>query len=164
MYVLAPNQVLETYPYSIGDLRRDNTYTSFPKNPSNELLATWDVYPVKPETTPTFDTYTQKIVEGTPYYDGYQWCQTWTVVSLTAEEQAVIINNLSNTLRSTRNQLLRATDWTQLPDCPIEDKSIFTDYRQALRNFPQQEGFPLTAVMPSLPENSTYQEYVQYTN
>ena len=72
MYVLAPNQVIETYPYSIGYLRRDNSYTSFPKNPSNELLATWNVYPVKPETTPTFDPYTQKVVEGTPYYDGSQ--------------------------------------------------------------------------------------------
>ena len=45
MYVKANNGVAEIYPYSIGLLRKDNPNTSFPKNPSDELLAEWGVFP-----------------------------------------------------------------------------------------------------------------------
>ena len=55
MYVKVTNGVVEKYPYSIGDLRKDNSNTSFPANPSNEIQAEWGVYPVidtpEPATT-----------------------------------------------------------------------------------------------------------------
>jgi hypothetical protein len=45
MYVFAPNQTVEIFPYSIGDLRRDNPNTSYPRNPSDAVLAEWNRLP-----------------------------------------------------------------------------------------------------------------------
>lgn len=53
-------------------------------------------------------------------------------------------------LRNKRNQLLTATDWTQVADAPV-DKAAWATYRQALRDIPQQEGFPDNVVWPVAP-------------
>jgi hypothetical protein len=50
MHILTTPQ---TYPYSAAQLRRDNPQTSFPKNPTDELLASYNVFPVKPTGQPT---------------------------------------------------------------------------------------------------------------
>jgi len=44
--------------------------------------------------------------------------------------------------RRQRDEALRATDRTQLPDVPGATKARYVDYRQALRDVPQQPGFP----------------------
>lgn len=43
-------------------------------------------------------------------------------------------------LRKHRNQLLSASDWTQIPDAPLSDaqKQSWVKYRQALRDFPNK--------------------------
>jgi len=43
--------------------------------------------------------------------------------------------------RSQRDALLSQSDWTQVPDAPV-DQSAWAEYRQALRDVPQQAGFP----------------------
>lgn len=62
------------------------------------------------------------------------------------------LKNEAVNIRSDRDRLLRSTDWTQLTDVPSPLKDKYTNYRQALRDIPQQEGFPLTVSWPSLPE------------
>jgi hypothetical protein len=86
MYVLTTNGVIETYPYSIGDLRRDNPQTSFPRNPSLEALADFGVYPVTPVERPAFDPITQNLIEEQPILVGGDWTQVWAVSSATPEE------------------------------------------------------------------------------
>ena len=54
-------------------------------------------------------------------------------------------------LRANRDYLLTASDWTQLPDVPIELKDKWAFYRQALRDVPAQEGAPITVVWPEKP-------------
>jgi hypothetical protein len=54
-------------------------------------------------------------------------------------------------IRSERDGLLTASDWTQVADAPV-DKAAWATYRQALRDIPQQEGFPATVVWPSQPK------------
>lgn len=56
--------------------------------------------------------------------------------------------------RTKRDKLLAATDWTQVLDAPIDEetKTAYRVYRQALRDVPQQEGFPVSIVWPELPE------------
>jgi hypothetical protein len=49
-----------------------------------------------------------------------------------------------------RNQELAFTDWTQLPDAPV-DKVKWAIYRQALRDLPAQGGKPDAAVFPKKP-------------
>jgi hypothetical protein len=53
--------------------------------------------------------------------------------------------------RQKRNDLLAASDWTQLPDAPV-DASAWSNYRQALRDVPSQSGWPYDVNWPSEPE------------
>jgi hypothetical protein len=53
--------------------------------------------------------------------------------------------------RVQRDGLLTASDWTQVLDAAV-DQAAWATYRQALRDIPQQEGFPATVVWPSQPE------------
>lgn len=45
-------------------------------------------------------------------------------------------------LKAMRNALLKDTDWTQMPDSPLSDemKNRYKQYRQALRDLPQNYG------------------------
>ena len=49
-----------------------------------------------------------------------------------------------------RNQELAFTDWTQLPDAPV-DKAAWATYRQSLRDLPAQGGKSDAAVFPKKP-------------
>ena len=55
-------------------------------------------------------------------------------------------------LRAQRNIQLAQTDWTQLPDVPKETKAKFVPYRAALRDVPQQVGFPSDVKWPTAPQ------------
>jgi hypothetical protein len=54
-------------------------------------------------------------------------------------------------VRFERDRLLAATDWTQAADVPQATKDLFAPYRQALRDVPQQSGFPQTIDWPVKP-------------
>ena len=58
---------------------------------------------------------------------------------------------LAAAIRAERDALLAATDWTQLPDVPEETRALWADYRQALRDVPQQDGFPHDINWPEKP-------------
>jgi hypothetical protein len=46
MYIKLNNEQIEKYPYTIDLLRKDNPQTSFPENPTKELLSEWNVYAI----------------------------------------------------------------------------------------------------------------------
>ena len=54
--------------------------------------------------------------------------------------------------RTQRDALLAESDWTVLPDAPVADEQDWKDYRQALRDVPQQTGFPTDINWPTKPE------------
>ncbi|UCZ87116.1 phage tail assembly chaperone [Pseudomonas sp. L5B5] len=56
-------------------------------------------------------------------------------------------------VRSRRDQLLRSTDFTQLPDYPATDaqRAEVTAYRKALRDITQQAAPPGQLKWPALP-------------
>jgi len=54
-------------------------------------------------------------------------------------------------VRAKRDRLLAETDWTQLEDTPPQLKQAHKTYRQALRDIPQQPGFPMTVSWPVKP-------------
>lgn len=60
----------------------------------------------------------------------------------------------SQCVRDARNALLIEQDWTQLQDAPLTEQSRaeFREYRQALRDIPQQKGFPFDVVFPVTPK------------
>ncbi len=57
-------------------------------------------------------------------------------------------------VRNRRDYLVSKTDFTQMPDSPLtaEQKQAFADYRQALRDLPQQFDNPDDVVWPQKPE------------
>ena len=88
---------------------------------------------------PIFSDYTQE--------DG-------TVVTATEQEIAYKANKdaeQAKSVRTTRETLLKESDWTQLSDAPV-DKVTWATYRQALRDIPLQAGFPWSIDWPIKPE------------
>jgi len=65
------------------------------------------------------------------------------IPELIAERQA-------SQARSQRDALLSQSDWTQVSDAPV-DQAAWADYRQALRDVPQQAGFPTEITWPQKP-------------
>ena len=64
----------------------------------------------------------------------------------TAEQQEMQV-------RAQRNSLLSLSDWTQLADAPLtaEKKQAWAEYRQALRDVPEQADFPDAVAWPMAP-------------
>lgn len=56
-----------------------------------------------------------------------------------------------NDVRLMRNQMLAASDWTQLPDSPV-DQAAWAEYRQELRDLPDITADPSNPVWPEPPE------------
>lgn len=56
-------------------------------------------------------------------------------------------------VRSRRDALLTASDWTQVADAPV-DQATWATYRQALRNLPRQPGFPHDVAWPTSPTSA----------
>lgn len=57
---------------------------------------------------------------------------------------------LADQIRAQRDYFLASSDWTQTADAPVNKESWAT-YRQALRDIPQQTGFPDNVTWPSAP-------------
>lgn len=152
MYLKLTNKTVEKYPYSIGQLTVDNPQTSFPANPSDETLAEWGVFKVAATPRPEVD-HTKNVVEGQPKLVGGEWVQVWVVSDASAEEVEQRTNEKAASVRSERNRLIAECDWTQLSDAPLNSlqKADWTQYRQELRDVPQQVGFPHEVVWPNKP-------------
>mgnify|MGYP000252750085 CR=1 FL=1 len=61
-----------------------------------------------------------------------------------------ILENAKREVRAERDNLLRQSDWTQVADAPV-DQAAWATYRQALRDVPQQDGFPEDIAWPAPP-------------
>ena len=89
-------------------------------------------------------------MDGIPRYcwDGEQ------AVERTEEElEADRLPGITAQARAQRDKLLLDTDWTQVLDAPIDadTREAYRAYRQALRDIPEQEGFPRDITWPELP-------------
>jgi len=78
----------------------------------------------------------------------------WSQKITAAEKETQRIQQLADSARSKRDRLITETDYVMMPDYPISelDKGALEDYRQALRDVPQQSGFPESIVWPEFPE------------
>ena len=155
MFVKVTNGQAEEY--TIGQLRRDNPKTSFPKQIPNELLAEFDVYPAYNQETGIYDSLTQKVEEGDFIQDeNGTWLKEQTVVDL--DEASASAN-----VRKKRDGLLAEVDldMTILAEkayydptrLKLDSKFVsLRTYKQRLRDLPEQEGFPFTVDWPTKPE------------
>lgn len=151
-YLLASNNLILKFPYSIEELRNDNPQTSFPIEMSAEELSEWGVFTVEDQIPPVFNKQTESLEIGDPTLVDDKWVREWNVIQASPEEverrniaQAILI-------RIERNRILSGSDFTQLGDysCSIDDQIALKEFRQALRDIPQQSGFPWSVMWPKL--------------
>jgi hypothetical protein len=142
MFVKITNGAVAKFPYNIGELRRENPQTSFPQTIPDATLASYGVYRVTETTPPIIDSNSQRVTQSVQNVDGV-WTQQWQVQDLPEDEASA--NN-----RAHRDRLLKATDHYGLSDVTMS--ADMATYRQALRDVPQQEGFPGTITWPTKPE------------
>lgn len=111
MYIYTTNNTTKTYPYSINQLRKDNPQVSFPKNPTDALLASYGVFPVTHTDRPEYNQTTQNLTEGQPALINGVWTQVWVVTDATPEE---VEQRKAEQLNSIKQQ--RAIAYTQEAD------------------------------------------------
>jgi hypothetical protein len=102
MHALILNGAVEKYPYSIGNLRKDNPQVSFPKNPSDATLAEYGVLPVARTERPEHDPITENLNEGTPAIINGVWTQVWIVTPADPDEIAQRIADQTAMIRDQR--------------------------------------------------------------
>ena len=156
LLVKTSNGQVEQFPYTLGDLRRDNPQTSFPKKIGDAILASYGIYHVMPETQPEYDNLVQSLVRdpephnnetavdeetGETYNTG-RW-----VIGYTAENKPQ--DQAEDAVRNKRDQLLKETDWMALSDVTMSTE--MQSYRQALRDITGQAGFPYSVTWPTKP-------------
>lgn len=141
MFVKITNGQVAAYPYTVGQLRRDNPNTSFPKNVPEATMAAFGMFPVGYEAAPDFDPMTHRIEHSNlPVLKDGKWVLAKTVVALTAEQIADRDAAMATEVRNRRNELLAATDYLALTDTTMTLE--MTQYRQALRDITSHANFP----------------------
>lgn len=122
-----------------GDYKKLFPKTSFPATgPNDEFLAENNAKRVsvfKPH-----DRDTEKLVACEPYVEG-DFIYTVEVANKTQDDLAAEVASKAANLRAARDQALKASDWTQVADAPV-DKEAWATYRQALRDLPDDENWP----------------------
>ena len=150
-------------------LRADNPNTSFPKVLTAGILNTYGYDPVLegPQAT-TIPPYQYSQRDGVVEIDG-QWFTHYIagpvfheytddegVVHTAAEQYEAYCfakdAEQGKAVRADRNKRLADSDWTQLPDAPV-DHTEWATYRQALRDVSSQPGFPWQIEWPIAPGN-----------
>ena len=141
------------YPYSVQQLRMENKNVSFPSVITDEVLATFDVYPVKLIDGNYDGDYTKDVVEVTPTLSGSVYVQTYEITD--ADELTITTRKEVKweEIRQERNRLLSECDWTQFQDSPITGSKLteWQTYRQSLRDVTNQEN-PYNITWPTNPE------------
>jgi len=132
--------------YTLGQLRRDNPQTSFPKLIPDDLLASYDVYPYTRPNTPEYDNLSHRLTDGAFEQVDGAWSLPYVVEQLPKDQS-------ERNIRSRRDSLLQDTDWIVIKsyergqNIPAE----WELYRQALRDITEQTGFPYEVTWPTRP-------------
>lgn len=144
------NHKIAKYPISSTDLQKKFPNTSFFLPLEGQNLEMYGVVTVENTQLPSFDSRTHRIEEGTPINKNGKWKQSWNLIELSDEQKNQIKDNKKASVRNERNMKLSASDWTQLPDSGV-NKELWAQYRQALRDVPEQSGFPYDVIWTEKP-------------
>lgn len=162
MYVKITNDQPVEFPYTIGQLRRDNPDTSFPRNIPDTMLRRHLIHPVIELSEPMYNPLVQTLVRdemphkevirtkteadatdpitgevdqdqvGQPIH-GNRWFIGYTVEDKPRDAAEAAV-------RSKRDDILAETDWMALSDVTMSDD--MAAYRQALRDITDHVDFP----------------------
>jgi len=153
---------------SQGQIRSDNPNTSLPKVWGANVHEALGIDPVLPAPKPApSGDYKIVVRDGVEQDANGNWVHAWIeremfteytdddgVTHSVADQQAAYdaqnTATLSASERAKRDDLLKETDHFGLSDVTMSAE--MTTYRQALRDVPQQAGFPSTITWPTKPE------------
>ena len=123
---------------NVSDYRDMFPNTSFPASgPDAEFLEANSCMTVT--VWKAYNQLTEKLAAVAPYIEE-NTVYTIAVEPLTASEIEANTESQWAKIRSQRDTLLQACDWTQLPDVPLDSKTKeqWVNYRQALRDVTSQ--------------------------
>ena len=153
-------------PKTKVQLQQENKHMSLPSSWTDATLEALGVARVTTVAKPDVGEWQVAVKDGVEQVDGV-WQEKWvtqamfteytddegTVVTVQDQIDAKVAADnaaLEAAERATRDELLKATDHYGLSDTTMTDAMVA--YRQALRDVPQQEGFPQTITWPTKPE------------
>ena len=149
MYAKINGTEIEQYPYTLNDLRREHPNVSFPAEITDAMKEKYGIADVNENAKPSFDPLTENIAEAPmTIVDG--------VVQINYIKKAFSEEEQAFNVRSQRNSNLRGSDWMALNDVTMPEK--WKTYRQALRDIPEQSGFPSNVAWPEPPDNFIAEE------
>ncbi len=107
-------------------------------------LDTSDFYTYNGFVTLAIDDETNTVTKMTPNVEA------WEAWKASLPDPAIA---KAKEVRAERDKLLADCDWTQCLDAPIDTatSTAYREYRQALRDVTEQEGFPNTVIWPTEP-------------
>ena len=154
----------------IDEFRRLNAGTSFPQVISEETLNAFGadvVFEGAHATGGTVYQYSQPAgveqIDGkwyTKYILGPVFTDTPAVGDIPAKTaaeneaayKATKDADQATSVRTSRNDKLKESDWTHTTDSTVANKQAWATYRQALRDITSQVGFPWTITWPEAPQ------------
>jgi len=107
--------------------------------------------PVLNGAMPNATRYQSIVRDGVEQVNG-KWYSKYVAVDMSDEAKAAHDVAQAAATRATRNNRLKDSDWSQGKDIPDAVSTPWATYRQALRDVPQQNGFPWEVVWPTRPE------------
>ena len=132
-----------------SEFRALHPNTGFPSQLTEQIINAFggDIVFEGPQAQPT--RYQIGFRDGVELVNG-KWFTKYSVADLDDDAIAAKDAEQAKAIRTQRNQLLAESDWTQLADAPV-DKTIWSVYRQSLRDISSQKGFPWDVVWPEKP-------------
>jgi len=140
MYAKINGGTVVKFPYSFGELRKDNPNVSFPRNISSSIMGRYGMVAVTDGTQPTPTVYQKVVRNAAPTIVEGSWQIDYTLVDMTAEEITEKDETTAAANRTKRNKLLADTDYLALSDMTLS--SDMTTYRQALRDITSHANWP----------------------
>ena len=127
--------------------------TSFPPQLSVELLDSFDADVVFEGPQPTTTRYQFVARQGVIQMSDGNWYRNYVAINMSDEAKTALDAQQAASVRADRNARIAATDWRVVK--ALEDGNglnfDLAVYRQALRDIPEQPGFPLNIVWPTAP-------------
>jgi hypothetical protein len=132
--------------YTLGQLRRDNSQTSFPSQIPDEILAEYGMYPCSRSSQPAYDELVSRLADGEFTQEQDSWVLSYEVVQF---PDSIAQENI----RTRRDELLQESDWIVVKSYERGEAipQEWLDYRQSLRDVTEQTGFPYSVVWPTKP-------------
>jgi hypothetical protein len=148
-YVQAQGDNFIRHIFDVEPTQWDADNYCYARRLTPEQVEHFGVYKKQIVTPPYHDPATQSLEEGPAVLIDGVWTQNYIVSDLSADESAAKVGAQWNIIRAERNKLLVESDWTQLPDAPV-DAAAWATYRQALRDITDQAN-PFVIVWPESP-------------